>query len=436
MFHFHPINLASPGFRTENMLYRLSTTKLHKIFSSPLFVVMIGTFNIGVHNTAEETKDGVLAIVQKILNFSSPTTRVLLCGILPRMSISLNLVVEETNRMLHEATKIMDRVHFLHVDGIFRGNPYPEHILDEDLYMPDHLHPSEKGYHLLLDLLLPSIGTIIPNSNNDEARHAFLDADVHEGKSENETALPDVEKFDIVSNSASGDEKVMESTEVGEESKIDEPVPNDVTNGRAEKAAADVAVVQSAEETMAIKPLSVPISPTISPSSMKGEEDYKLHNNVSFADKGTAVPELTRTVNIVLPQVPFSSNSSKVEAGFMNSSVPSFVPASSYVLSTTAPSSTLNDTAAIAAVVTSTLDLTKESESDIKGIKSSLNDPSTPNPFLGEEPGFEPSNEDENKEERNAKSSKGKSNQTKKDKRKKLKSSRKETSKDADGFLF
>jgi len=44
---YHPLNIASPGYRTEHMLYRLSYSKLTGCYDSAAVLIMIGTFNIG-----------------------------------------------------------------------------------------------------------------------------------------------------------------------------------------------------------------------------------------------------------------------------------------------------------------------------------------------------------------------------------------------------
>ena len=161
---------------TEHMLYRMTTSNsIQKIFTVPLFVVMIGTFNIGIHDSPEATFEGIMAIVNIILKSALPTARVLVSSILPRHSVSLNAKIDKTNQLVAAALKDMDRVHFLQLDNLFKGTPYPEKLLHEDFYMPgaifyyqiisfyilicefilhiDHLHPSEDGYHAIVALI-------------------------------------------------------------------------------------------------------------------------------------------------------------------------------------------------------------------------------------------------------------------------------------------
>ena len=152
---YHPINLASPGFRTEHMLFRLTTsTHVHRVFEAPLFIVMMGTFNIGIHDTPDATKEGIMTIVGNIVKFSNHnSSRVVVCSILPRHSVSLNKEIDQTNTLLASAIKGMDRIHFLNLDSLFKGNPYPKKMLNDEFFMPDHLHPSENGYNAIIGAL-------------------------------------------------------------------------------------------------------------------------------------------------------------------------------------------------------------------------------------------------------------------------------------------
>ena len=150
LIKYHPLNLASPGFRTEHMLYRLTTSNIHKVFVAPIFVVMIGTFNIGIHDTPDSIVAGIFSIINTIQKFTDTGSRIILCSILPRHSISLNNQIDATNRMLAQRVRVMDRVHFLYLDNLFKGKNYPKKLINDDYFMPDHLHPSEKGYHALV----------------------------------------------------------------------------------------------------------------------------------------------------------------------------------------------------------------------------------------------------------------------------------------------
>lgn len=49
---FNPINLASPGYNTENMLFRLESSRasLKLLQNIPVIVIMIGTFNVGLRS--------------------------------------------------------------------------------------------------------------------------------------------------------------------------------------------------------------------------------------------------------------------------------------------------------------------------------------------------------------------------------------------------
>lgn len=156
LISYHPLNLASPGFRTEHMLYRLTTSiNIHKAFSAKVFVVMIGTFNIGIHHSPDETKEGVLAIVNTLRKSISKSSRIVVCSILPRQSVSLNKNIDEANSLIKNFVRVTDRVHFLYLDPLFKDKSYPKKLQNERYFMPDHLHPSEEGYHAIIRCLKP-----------------------------------------------------------------------------------------------------------------------------------------------------------------------------------------------------------------------------------------------------------------------------------------
>ena len=227
LLKYHPLNLASPGFRTEHMMYRLSTSKLHKVHSASLFVVMIGTFNVGISNEPEAIRDGIIAIAEKILSFASSTSRVVVCSILPRSSLVMNRAIEKTNDLVRLSIRKMDRVHYLFLDSIFKGNPYPLKILNEKMYMPDHLHPSEKGYMKLVTLLRPYIADVTGTSDSPPSlsvNATNMDTSIPEGES-GEVAYKQVEALPASSSNTKDDGKIVNEEEV-EKGGISEKKPD------------------------------------------------------------------------------------------------------------------------------------------------------------------------------------------------------------------
>ena len=77
----------------------------------------------GIHDSPDATKEGIMTIVGNIVKFSNHnSSRVVVCSILPRHSASLNKEIDQTNTMIASAIKGMDRIHFLNLDSLFKGN--------------------------------------------------------------------------------------------------------------------------------------------------------------------------------------------------------------------------------------------------------------------------------------------------------------------------
>ena len=108
----------------------------------------------GIHDSPDATKEGIMTIVGNIVKFSNHnSSRVVVCSILPRHSASLNKEIDQTNTMIASAIKGMDRIHFLNLDSLFKGNQKEKRMLNDNLFMPDHLHPSEHGYNAIIGAL-------------------------------------------------------------------------------------------------------------------------------------------------------------------------------------------------------------------------------------------------------------------------------------------
>ncbi len=265
LIKYHPLNLASPGFRTEHMMYRLSTSKLHKVHSASLFVVMIGTFNVGISNTPEAIRDGIIAVVQKILGFASANSRVVVCSILPRASLSMNRAIEKTNELVRSSIRSIDRVHYLHLDPLFKGAPYPLKILNEPMYMPDHLHPSEKGYMKLVTLLRPYIadvgGTPDPpaSSSAPPLNSSNTDTSIPEGES-GEVVYRQADTSPASSNNTKDDGKIVNEEELErKESAARKP---DFYNEKAQKseAASSLEKTSSTSSNVAHQPKKLDVN--------------------------------------------------------------------------------------------------------------------------------------------------------------------------------
>nr|WP_314074226.1 GDSL-type esterase/lipase family protein [uncultured Roseococcus sp.] len=100
--HRAPLNLGLGGDATQGLLWRLENGHWPAGLRPELIVLMIGTNNLGYGSTPENTAAGIGAIVAKLQQLS-PTSRILLLGILPRGTTTADPVrplVEQTNRLI------------------------------------------------------------------------------------------------------------------------------------------------------------------------------------------------------------------------------------------------------------------------------------------------------------------------------------------------
>ncbi|MDB5412196.1 MAG: lysophospholipase and related esterase, partial [Rubritepida sp.] len=78
-----PLNLGIGGDATQGLLWRLENGHWPAGLRPELIVLMIGTNNIGNGSRAEDVAAGVSEIIAKLQRLS-PTSRILLLGVLPR----------------------------------------------------------------------------------------------------------------------------------------------------------------------------------------------------------------------------------------------------------------------------------------------------------------------------------------------------------------
>ncbi len=149
------VNLGIGGDTTQLVLWRLDHGNIDGI-SPKLAVVMIGTNNTAV-NTAEETADGVKAIVEK-LRAKLPETKVLLLAIFPRGATDNPR--RQTNAQVNEIiSKLADgkSVFYLDIGQRFLGDGGK---LSRDI-AHDLLHLSAKGYEIWAESIEPMVAKLL-----------------------------------------------------------------------------------------------------------------------------------------------------------------------------------------------------------------------------------------------------------------------------------
>lgn len=154
-----PLGALNLGFgwdRTQNVLWRLHHGEFDGL--KPLLAqVLIGTNNFSATancpaNNPEEIVGGIGAVVSKIHELS-PKTAVLVLGVFPRdkRGSPMRTQIERLNDILKTACTGRPGVFYRDMGGIFlnENGEIPVEIMN------DQTHPTEKGYQLWADAILP-----------------------------------------------------------------------------------------------------------------------------------------------------------------------------------------------------------------------------------------------------------------------------------------
>lgn len=137
------------GDLTQNLLWRVNHGELAG--APRVAVVLIGTNNLHVGGTVDDTARGIEAIVDAI-HAESPTTKVLLLGILPRGATADDPLRAEAAAVNERISRLDNgtTVRYLDPGAAFVG---PDGTLPTSLF-PDSLHPNADGYALLTDMIV------------------------------------------------------------------------------------------------------------------------------------------------------------------------------------------------------------------------------------------------------------------------------------------
>lgn len=157
--HRAAINLGIGGDATQGMLWRLENGHWPANLRPQLIVLLIGTNNLGYGSTPENTAYGIGAIIAKLQQLS-PSSRILLLGILPRGATPADPVrqlVVRTNQLIAPCA-----------DGrrVIFANPGPL-LLDgagnlADYVSFDALHLTMVGYAILSTAIEPLVRQFVP----------------------------------------------------------------------------------------------------------------------------------------------------------------------------------------------------------------------------------------------------------------------------------
>jgi lysophospholipase L1-like esterase len=149
------------GDRTQNLIWRLGNGELDG--APRVAVIEIGTNNLifsGQNETPQEAADGIQVVVATI-QAVSPTTRILLLGILPRSespSDPVRAEIQQVNSMISGVANGTSVV-YLDLGSLFLR---PDGTIPSDLLpAPDFLHPNTAGYQLMADAMQAPIAALL-----------------------------------------------------------------------------------------------------------------------------------------------------------------------------------------------------------------------------------------------------------------------------------
>ncbi|HVZ06415.1 GDSL-type esterase/lipase family protein [Rhodopila sp.] len=158
------VNLGFKGDTTASLLWRIRNGEVANI-KPKVAVVLIGANNFGrVHWDAEETVQGIDAIIGE-LRKRLPDTKILLLGVLP--SDRSPWVTEQTatiNKALARNYKSVPMVTYLDLTPIFmKGNTLNRSLFYDPLLSPPEapLHPTAQGQALMSQTMEPVLSAML-----------------------------------------------------------------------------------------------------------------------------------------------------------------------------------------------------------------------------------------------------------------------------------
>ncbi len=152
------VNYGIGGDSTRQVLWRIQHAELDGL-TPKLLVLKIGTNNLyGDHNagTDEEIAQGITEIVRQA-QAKLPKTKILLLGLLPRQNGYFSGRVRHINTLIAKLDN-GHTVRFLDMGAKFAASP--DSVLKE-LYVPDQLHLSKKGYEVWSAAMQPLLDEML-----------------------------------------------------------------------------------------------------------------------------------------------------------------------------------------------------------------------------------------------------------------------------------
>jgi beta-glucosidase len=158
------VNMGFSGGKTGSVLWQIEQGEVDGI-NPKLTAIMIGTNN---RNPAEETADGIKAIVQQ-LRTRLPETKILILAIFPRgcyedrrlpevLQSGMNDLWTSNQQVNQIVSKIADNqmIYYLDIGSAFLNDGM---VLRK--YLPDFLHPNAEGYQVRAEALEPTLKQLL-----------------------------------------------------------------------------------------------------------------------------------------------------------------------------------------------------------------------------------------------------------------------------------
>src|SRR5262245_40383942 len=151
-----PANFAIAGDTTQGVLWRMQNGELEG-FKAKLIVLMLGTNNTN-RNPNDEIVDGDRLIIEEFKK-RQPQAKILVLGIFPRTADAnapIRATIKEINSKL---AKFADNKQVFYMDI---GDKFltADGTLTTEI-MGDGLHPTEKGYQIWADAILPTVKNLM-----------------------------------------------------------------------------------------------------------------------------------------------------------------------------------------------------------------------------------------------------------------------------------
>ncbi len=153
---YNILNTAVAGDRTQHVLWILKKSGIIDPLDPKLFVIMIGTNNVGWNESNPvQTIEGIKEIL-KTIRIMKPTAKIVLFDVFPRGANDKDAMRIKINEINKGIPALCDGENIFHC-SINKKLLEADGVTLTKETMPDLLHPGKKGYLLWADALLPFV---------------------------------------------------------------------------------------------------------------------------------------------------------------------------------------------------------------------------------------------------------------------------------------